>query len=125
MLTRDAARKAGVVLSGHGASVVNGSSSCNTSEDPIVLLGCGSSAITNAFISAGTGRPYLQLDAGVGTDAALAGETAELCDLRHPQQVLAAGVRVLEAGFPNDTRERLPPLIKSLCDLMDLLGSLR
>ena len=104
---------------------MNGPSSYDTSEDPIVLLGLGNSAKTNAFISAGTGRPYLQLDPGVGTDTAPAGETAELCDLRHPQQVLAAGVRVLEAGFPSDARERLPPLIKSLCDLMDLLGSLR
>lgn len=125
MLTRDAARKAGNALSDIGAAATDVLPSAGFKEESVVLLGCGSSTKTNAFISTGVGRPYLQLATSLAANAALEGDKPSLVDLRLPQQILAAGVYVMEAGFPNDTRERLPPLIKSLCDLMDLLASLR
>lgn len=123
MLQRDAARKAGLATPINGAPNPHQSFLDAIAVDQIVTLDGESNGKTNAFVSSGAGRPFLQLDESSWIPQT--GEQSGMCDLRYPQQVLLAGVRVLESRFPGESRDRLPPLIKSLCDLMDLLASLR
>ncbi len=125
MLLRDAARKAGLSTPLNGGSGAQALSLDETSNEPLVMLDGDSDSAVNSFILGNTGRPYVMFDAAEASEAVMQGRQPKLCDLRHPQQVLKMGVRVLEGSFPNEPRHQLPPLIKSLCDLMDMLASLR
>lgn len=81
----------------------------------------------HAYIRANTGRPCLKLAAGMKADEI--GQSDSICDLRNSQAVMKIGVQALESNYtntvPDDTRSNLPQLIKTLCDLMDELGSLQ
>ena len=122
MLQRDAARKAGIITPAQGGPNTQIPQFGDVAADEIVLLDGESNAQTNAFVSRGEGRPHLRMASVASTDSGGGGDS---CDLRQPQRVLAAGVRVLESRFPNEPRQNLPPVIKSICDLWDMLASLR
>ncbi|KAK4505149.1 hypothetical protein PRZ48_003112 [Zasmidium cellare] len=73
----------------------------------------------NAFLLMNSGRPCLRLyDADPKS-------TSQACDVRNAQAVMAVGISVLEGNLPNEIHENLPQLIRSLCELMKALGSLK
>lgn len=122
MLGRDAARRTG------SATPVNGSRSSNpvSSEirsGEIVVLDGQSDAKTEGFLIMGSGRVCLQVNGT--TSSSSHAQQPQLCDLQNPQMVMVVGVNVLEGNYPGESRDKLPQLIKSLCDLMSELGSLR
>lgn len=123
MLQRDAARRAGLATPVNNVTNLQSSFLDAVAVDQIVALDGESNAKTHAFITSGTGRPFLRLDETSWITQS--NEKSRMCDLRYPQQVLLAGVRVLESRYPGEARDILPPMVKSLCDLMDLLASLR
>lgn len=78
-----------------------------------VFLDDVSSPQLEAYLYNGTGRPALRFPDG------------QCCELRNVTSVMALGCRVLEGNCPGETRDRLPQMIKSLCNLMDELGGLK
>ena len=101
MLQRDAARKSGTDTPAHAAFSVS-----DLSHDDIVFLDSQNTQNTTTFISTNTGRPFLQLEAD--PNALQQGDLSGFCDLRQPLQVLAAGVRILNRSFPDESREVNP-----------------
>ena len=81
-----------------------------------------------AFIATGKGRPALHMQNI--RDKTQTNAHTGLCDLlKDPTRVMRVGVQVLEGNYPNSvidaTRSNLPQLIKSLCDFLDELSSLK
>ena len=108
MLQREAGKP-----SGHGSPGQDVIAAMPKSADEVVYLDAeGTNTRLESFLAVGSGRPYL------GTDATTS------CDMRDPRGVMAVGVRVLEGNYPNEVREHLPQLIRSMCELMGELGSL-
>jgi hypothetical protein len=69
----------------------------------------------DAFILLNSGTPCLHISR----------EPVEVCQIRHPSQVMRAGVKLLEGTHPDVDREIGPPLLRALCGLMEELGGLR
>lgn len=78
-----------------------------------VFLDDLSSMQLSAYLHDGMGRPALRFPDG------------QCCEVRNVASIMALGCRVLEGNCPGETRDHLPQMIKSLCNLMDELGSLR
>ena len=68
---------------------------------------------SEAFLYKGTGKPSLRSPDG------------ESCELRNVSAVLALGSKLLQSNCPGEAREKLPQMIKSLCNLMDELSGLK
>lgn len=110
LMQRDAARRK---KDGQGSQLAA------TIDEAPVFLDEPSNERTNAFLLMNNGRPCLHLgaiDSGTGS---------QTCDLRSSQAVMAVGIAVLEGNLPNEIRENLPQLIRSLCELMKALGNLK
>ncbi|KAK5718427.1 hypothetical protein LTR15_008154 [Elasticomyces elasticus] len=117
MLQRDASRRTA------RSSPVPGQA--NTADDHalsvrlLIFLDSPRSPETEAYIHRDHGRPCLQLRKPTGDAVRLP------CELRNPQSMMAVGIHVLEGNCPNEQRQGMPQMIKSLCDLMSELGNLR
>lgn len=122
MLKRDAARRTGSATPANGSTNANTGSFERQSSDIVVLDG-ESDRKMEAFLVMGSGRACLQID--TASSSSNRAHQPQLCDLDNPQVVMAVGVKVLEGNYPGEARDKLPQLIKSLCDLMSELGSLR
>ncbi|KAF2159466.1 hypothetical protein M409DRAFT_30086 [Zasmidium cellare ATCC 36951] len=90
-----------------------------TSSEPSTFLDDMTNDRTNDFLLMNTGRPCLRFS---NTES---GTESQACDIRNAQGVMAVGIAVLEGNLPNEIRENLPQLTRSLCELMKALGSLK
>lgn len=124
MLQRDAARRTGT----HTPATGSRSGQSETLPNPrTVLLDGENNTAVDEFVLMSRGRPCLQLNVQPYRTGALPEplQPVQLCDLRNTKSVMAVGVSILEGNYPNESRDKLPQLIKSLCNLMSELGSLR
>ena len=121
MMQRDAARRTARSSPAPGANGHTDSIANNTRQ--VVFLDRPKSTDIDAFLYRNQGRPCLQLQ----TTRAQAGDgqAPSVCDLRNPQSAMLVGIQVLECNCPNEQRSGMPQMIRSLCDLMSELGSLR
>lgn len=78
-----------------------------------IFLDDAKSPKLDAFLYNGKGRPSLKFQDG------------KCCELRNIASVMALGCKVLESNCPGETRDRMPQMLKSLCNLMDELGALK
>lgn len=80
----------------------------------------------DAFIMMNTGTPCLRVPSKTSAQQVDDGVACtEMCSLKHPWQVMKAGVALLEGTHPDVDRETGPPLLRALCGLMEELGGLR
>lgn len=129
MIQRDAARRSGT-SSPRGVTMPSTVRSSTTVEPGrTVFLDDEKSENADTFLLMGSGTPCLRLtgkdwsgQTRRGTTRSL--EATQICDLRNPQAVMGVGIRVFEQNYPNETRQNLPQMIRSLCELMSELGSL-
>lgn len=89
-----------------------------------VLLDDNDNEQRTAFVHMGVGSPCVRLIDRLERSSRANRIDADYCDLRYPQAVMAMGVKVFEGNLPNETRQNMPQLIKSLCALLSGLGSL-
>jgi hypothetical protein len=123
MMLRDAARRTGTDTPARAPNTPAGSSVIRefareqtTSRHPgvgSVFLDDVHGGPTESFIRLGIGRPCLHT------------MTTQVCELRNPSQVMKLGSLILQQNCPGESRDGLPQMIKSLCDLMDELGALK
>lgn len=90
-------------------------------ETVLVFLDEDSNDQITTFILLDSGQPCLN---GLSHVSQTDRDDLRICDLRNPQAVMAMGVKVFEGNLPNETRQNLPRLIRSLCELLSELGSL-
>lgn len=93
-------------------------------QGPIVFLDdprSSNQSAVDAFVLMNSGTPCLRIISGRSEKEK---EKAEICQLKHPSQVLKTGVRLLEGTHPDVDREIGPPLLRALCGLMEELGGL-
>jgi hypothetical protein len=69
----------------------------------------------DAFILLNNGTPCLHLS----------GQSAEVCQLKYPSQIMKTGIDLLDGTHPDVGRDIGPPLLRALCGLMEELGGLR
>ncbi|KAH6099556.1 hypothetical protein HBI69_229430 [Parastagonospora nodorum] len=80
----------------------------------------------DAFIMMNTGTPCLRILLKTSVQQREDGAASnEICNMKHPWQVMKAGVTLLEGTHPDVDRETGPPLLRALCGLMEELGGLR
>lgn len=120
MLQQDAARKSGTDTPAQVAfSVTQGLG--DLSNDNIVFLDGDDTSKIKAFLYANTGLPFLQPEAD--PRAVQEGNLSRSCDLRQPFQVLAAGVRILNHSFPDDSRAVNPLPLDAVLQQQQRLAS--
>ncbi|TKA81732.1 hypothetical protein B0A55_01117 [Friedmanniomyces simplex] len=116
MMQRDATRRTARSSPAPGAAQ---QAECNTQvEKPLVFLDSPKCPKAESFIHMDYGRPCLQLRASSRS-------TPTICDLRNPQSMMNVGIDALEGNCPNEQRQGMPQMVRSLCDLMSELGCLR
>ena len=128
MMLNDAARRTGTATPSRGkqdAMYPDFSILPNENSD-IVLLNAPSTPTTEAYLLMGCGKPCLR------SPQPLRPALHERCrqqsdswNLRNPSAVMKVSSVLLQNNCPNDERENLPQMIRSLCDLMDELGNLK
>lgn len=84
-------------------------------------------AAVDAFVMMDTGTPCLRILSGTASAQrpGVGAAKMEVCNLKHPGQIMKAGVRLLDGTHPDADRETRPPLLRALCGLMKGLGGLR
>ncbi|KAJ5313085.1 hypothetical protein N7508_003915 [Penicillium antarcticum] len=91
-----------------------------TDLPPCVSLDGLEDTATKAFLGHGIGRPGLTMTRS-GPD----GDTPMFCELSKPRSVMAVARQVFEGNCPCPSPDdRLPPMIQSLCELIEDLGNL-
>lgn len=93
-------------------------------NEPDVFLDGPKSFETESFVQMNIGRPCLQLLHLPLDQPRQQGDSA-VCDIYNPNCVLRLGIQVLEGNCPSEQRPKMPQMIKTLCNLMSELASLR
>jgi hypothetical protein len=123
MMTSDHARKTG------SNTPVQPSHNAAQSHHTLVFLDderSSNQSAVDAFVKMNTGSPCLRIGSKTQVQGREEGTAnIEICNLKHPWQVMKAGVRLLEGTHPDVDRETGPPLLRALCGLMEELGGLR
>jgi hypothetical protein len=141
MMLRDATRRTGTTTPTRGKSMKSISSVISTTnvsvslidERPVVMLNGPVTVQSEAFIRTNIGRPCLQLPSLYDSPNSSTNGQAEhpqnlVCELANPQTVMKAGIMIIQSNYPEEVRKhrnKLPPMSRSLCDLMSELGGLR
>jgi hypothetical protein len=115
MMLRDTARRTGTntPIRANNKGQLPARLTLQTIGEINVFLDEISTPQTESFLYMGKGRPCLRfLD-------------SRICELRNPAGVLSLGSSLLEGNCPGETRDRLPQMIGSLCNLLDELGGLK
>jgi hypothetical protein len=128
MMLNDAARRTGSATPSRGkqdAMSSDFSFFSNVNSDTVLLNG-PSTPTTEAYLLLGSGKPCLRSPHPLRSNLHERPQPQnDLWNLRNPSAVMKVSSVLLQNNCPNDERENLPQMIRSLCDLMDELGNLK